>query len=364
MISFALTDEQSSARDAMQGFANEALRPVARDYDEASAIPNDFFQQAWELGLTATQIPESYGGYGADRSPVTNAIVIEELAYGDATLAIAATAPSLFANAVADQGTEEQKRAYLPAFCGESFHVGSLAINESTAGFDPFAPKTTAEKKGSGYSLHGVKSFVPLGETASHFLVVARESDRLGAFIVSRDAPGLTVTEVEKNLGLKALHTNGLRLDGVDVAADQRLGGAAGADVARIINQGRVAIAAILTGLSRAVLDYCVPYSKERVAFDEPIARKQSIAFRLAEMHMEIESQRWLTWHAATDLENGRDATRNSTIAKRYSGAKAMWIADNGVQVLGGHGFIREHPVEMWYRNARTLGVLEGTASV
>ncbi len=364
MISFALTDEQSSARDAMQSFANEALRPLAREYDEASAIPDTFFQQAWELGLTATQIPETYGGYGAERSPLTNAIVLEELAYGDVSLALAATAPSLFANAIGDQGTDEQKQTYLPAFCGESFHTGSLAINESTPGFDPFAPKTTAEKKGAGYTLHGMKSFVPLGNTASNFLVVAREGDVLNAFIVPRDAPGLTITEVEKNLGLKALATTGLRLDGVDVSADQRLGGANGSDVTLLINQGRVAIAAILTGLSRAVLDYCVPYAKERVAFDEPIARKQSIAFRLAEMHMEIESSRWLTWQAASDLEAGRDATRSSTLAKRYVADKSMWISDNGVQVLGGHGFIREHPVELWYRNARTLGVLEGTASI
>lgn len=364
MISFALTDEQSSARDAMQGFATDVLRPTAREYDEASAIPDEFFQQAWELGLTATQIPESYGGYGAERSPLTNAIVLEELAYGDATLAIAALAPSLFANAIADLGSEEQKREYLPAFCGEKFHTGSLALNEPTPGFDAHAPRTVAEKKGAGYSLRGEKCFVPLGDRAAHFLVVARGEQGLDAFIVPRDASGLTVTETEKNLGLKALASHGLRLDGVEVSAGQRLGGAAGADVRRIVNQSRVAIAAILTGLSRAVLDYCVPYSKERVAFDEPIARKQSIAFRLAEMHIEIEASRWLTWTAASDLEEGRDATHNTTLAKRYAAAKSMWIADNGVQVLGGHGFIREHPVEMWYRNARALGVLEGTASV
>ena len=117
-------------------------------------------------------------------------------------------------------------------------------------------------------------------------------------------------------------------------------------------------------GLGRAVLDYCVPYAKERVAFDEPIARKQSIAFRLAEMHIEVESLRWMTWRAAGDLEHGRDATRSAHLARAYAAEKTMWIADNGVQVLGGHGFIREHPVEMWYRNARTLTVLEGLATV
>ena len=364
MISFALTDEQASARDAMQGFAGDVLRPMARDYDEAAAIPAEFFQQAWELGLTATQIPESYGGYGAERSPVTNAIVLEELAHGDATLAIAALAPSLFANAVADQGSDEQKREYLPAFCGEKFHTGSLALNEPTPGFDPAAPRATAEKKGSGYSLRGEKCFVPLGDTAAHFLVVARGEQGLDAFIVPRDASGLTITEVEKNLGLKALATNGLRLDGVEVAPEQRLGGPAGADVQRIVNQSRVAIAAILTGVSRAVLDYCVPYSKERVAFDEPIAKKQSIAFRLSDMQIECNAMRHLVWQGASQLEQGLDATRTARFVKTYVAEKALWIADNGIQVLGGHGFIREHPVEMWFRHVRTLGVLEGTVGV
>jgi len=364
MISFAPTEEQVSAREAMRSFANDVLRPAAREYDEASAIPDSFLAQAWELGLTATQLPEAHGGYGAERSPLTNAIVLEELAYGDATLAIAATAPSLFANAVADQGSDEQKQRYLPAFCGAEFYTGSLAFAEARPGFDVFSPATSVTPKGSGFTLHGQKSFVPMADRAGNFLVLARNNGGLDAFIVNRDAPGLAISETEKNMGLRALPTFTLRFDGVSVSAADRLGEAKGCDIRRLVNQSRVALAAIMTGLSRAVLDYCVPYSKERVAFDQPIAQKQSIAFRLAEMHMEIEASRWMTWKAATDLENGRDATRNSALARRYAAEKSMWIADNGVQVLGGHGFIREHPVEMWYRNARTLGVLEGTASV
>ena len=119
-----------------------------------------------------------------------------------------------------------------------------------------------------------------------------------------------------------------------------------------------------MAGLSRAVLEYCVPYAKEREAFDEPIARKQAIAFTLADMHIEIESMRWLVWKAASRLEKGLDTRREAHLARAYAAEKSMWIADNGVQVLGGHGFIREHPVELWFRSARTLGVLEGTTSV
>ncbi len=364
MISFALTDEQASAREAMRGFASDALRPAAREYDEAAAIPDAFLQQAWELGLTATQLPEAVGGYGAPRSPVSNAIVLEELGYGDVTLAIAAAAPSAFAYAIADQGTDAQRAAHLPPLCGARYATGALAVAEPTPAFDAYAPRTRAERSGDGFVLSGTKCAVPMADRATHFLVVARCGDRLDAFVVPRDAAGLTISEPEKSLGLKALPTATLTLAGVHVPAADRLGGDAGGDVPRLLAHSRVAIAALLTGLARGVLDYCVPYAKERVAFGEPIARKQSIAFRLAEMHIEIEAMRWMTWRAASDLERGVDATRSAHLARAFAAEKAMWIADNGVQVLGGHGFIREHPVEMWYRNARTLGVLEGLASV
>jgi alkylation response protein AidB-like acyl-CoA dehydrogenase len=340
------------------------MRPVARDSDEAAEIPDAFFAQAWELGLAATQLPEAYGGYGAARSPVTNAIVLEELAHGDATLAVAAAAPTLFAYAVADHGSDAQRAAHLPRLCGERFQTASLAVSEPTPAFDAFAPRTAAARNGSGFVLTGTKCFVPLADRASHFLVVAKSGDRLDAFIIPRDAAGLTISAPEKNLGLKALAAGTLNLDGVRVPDADRLGGSAGADVPRLLNHCRVGLAAVLNGLARAVLEYCVPYAKERVAFGEAIARKQSIAFRLAEMHMEVESMRWMIWRAAGELERGLDATRSAHLARTYAAEQAMWIADHGVQVLGGHGFIREHPVEMWYRNARTLGVLEGIVTV
>jgi len=364
MISFAPTEEQIVARDTMRSFAGDVLFPKARECDEAAAVPASFLAQVWELGLTATQIPEAYGGFGAARSAITNAIVLEELSYGDATLAVAATAPSLFAYAVLDQGSEEQKRAYLPLFCGDAYHAASLAWVEPSPCFDALNPATRALRKGRGFVLSGTKCLVPMGDRASHFLVVARGDEGLDAFIVARDAPALQISEPEKNLGLRALPTVTLQLDGVEVAEADRLGGSHRADVRRLLNQTRVAGAAIMTGLSRAVLDYCVPYAKEREAFDEPIARKQSIAFRLADMHIEIECSRWLTWKAASQLDHGVDATKGAHFARSYAAEKSMWIADNGVQVLGGHGFIREHPVEMWFRNARTLGVVEGIACV
>jgi alkylation response protein AidB-like acyl-CoA dehydrogenase len=368
VISFAPTEEQEVVRETLRGFATDELRPVARECDEQSAIPDALLASTWELGLTSTQIPDAYGGGGEARSPLTNALVLEELAFGDAALALAATAPSLFAFPVLDQGSEEQKRELLPLFTGSRFHVGSLALVEASPAFDAFAPRTVAEPKGAGaYVLSGAKRCVPFGDRASHFLVIARTangSSRLDAFIVPRDAEGLVVSAAEPKLGLRALPTHGLQLERVEVPATARLGGAAGCDVARILNQTRVGLAAVMTGLSRAVLEYAIPYAKDRVAFDEAIAQKQAIAFMLSDMTLEVDSMRWLSWKAAADLEHGRDATRTAHLARQYAARQAMRLSDNGIQVLGGHGFIREHPVEMWYRHARTLGVLEGTAAV
>ena len=364
MISFGLSEEQELVRETLREFAADILRPLGRECDETSSIPDELLQSAWEFGLTSTQIPADCGGGGEERALVTNAIVLEELAYGDAALALALAAPSQFANAILDYGTDEQKKKSLPLFCGEQFHAASLALLEPGPVAEPMRPRTQAEAKGDGWVLSGQKSFVVLGDRASHFLVFARNLDGVDAFIVARDAEGLTISEPELNMGLKGLTTVGLDLERVEVAAGDRLGGEAGCSVAQLINNSRVALGSVLLGLSRAVLDYCVPYSKDRVAFDEPISKKQSIAFRLAEMHIECEAMRNLIWQAASYLENGRDASAQARYARTYVNEKALWIADNGIQVLGGHGFIREHPVEMWFRHARTLSVLEGSAAV
>jgi alkylation response protein AidB-like acyl-CoA dehydrogenase len=364
VISFKPTEEQELVRSALHDFAEEVLRPVARECDETSEIPSELLDQTWELGLISTSLPEAVGGAGEARSPITSAIVLEELAWGDASLASAALAPAAFANAVVDQGTEAQRAELLPLFCGEKFHAAALAWIEPSAAFEPLLPRTLAEPKGDGFTLSGAKSFVPFGHTASHFLVVCRNNGGHDAFIVPRETEGLSISEPEKNLGLRALPTATLELERAFVPASARLGGDAGCDVRRLLNQSRAALAAVMTGLSRAVIEYAIPYAKDRRAFDQAIAQKQGIAFKLAEMHIETESMRWLTWKAASQLEQGADATKAAHHARAYAADQCMFVADEGVQVLGGHGFIREHPVEMWYRNARTLGVLEGTLSL
>jgi acyl-CoA dehydrogenase len=371
VISFQPTEEQELVRDAMHEFAEKSLRPVARECDEAEAVPDELLEEAWSLGLTSTQLPEEHGGLGEDRSPLTNAIVLEELAWGDAALALAAVSPSLFAFPIAEQGTAEQKARYLPAFGAERFYPASLALVEPSPLFDVTRMRTTAEPKGDRFVLSGAKCFVPFGDRANHILVVARNHSStedgfaaLDAFVVPRDAKGLSVTAGEHHLGLRALPTATLELDRVEVPAADRLGGDDGSDVARLVNQSRTALGAVMVGLSRAVMEYAIPYAKDRVAFDQAIAQKQGVAFMLSDMAIETDAMRWMVWKAASQLEQGQGATRSAHLARAYAAEQCMRIADNGVQVLGGHGFIREHPVEMWYRNARTLGVLEGLAAI
>jgi len=368
VISFGPTEEQEVAREAMREFAASAMRPIARSSDEASAVPGEFLEQAWQLGLTSTQIPEAYGGGGERRSPLTNALVLEELAYGDAALALAALAPSLFALPLVEFGSEAQKRAHLPRFCGDRYAAASLAVVEPGPAFDPIGLRTQAERKGDGWVLSGTKCCVPMADRARHFLVLARNGGGEGlevaaAFIVPSDAPGLAVRAPERNLGLRALPTGTLELERVELPAEAKLGGD-GIDARRLVNLSRTALAAASVGVARAVMEYAIPYAKEREAFGEAIARKQAIAFALAEMRIETDAMRWLTWKAASRLEHGLDATREAHLARLYCARQVMKIADEGVQVLGGHGFIREHPVELWYRNARTLGVLEGTVAI
>ena len=203
-----------------------------------------------------------------------------------------------------------------------------------------------------------------MGDRASHFLVVCRNDGGQDAFIVPREAAGLTISQPEKNVGLRALAATTLELERVEVPASARLGGEAGSDVRRLLNHSRAALAAAMTGVARAVNDYTVPYAKDREAFGQAIAQKQGIAFKMADMHIETDAMRWLTWKAASQLEQGLDATKACHHARAYAADQSMFVTDEGIQVLGGHGFIREHPVEMWYRNARTLGVLEGTLSL
>ncbi len=368
MIDFELTEEQRMIRDTVGAFAREVIRPSARAADESGAIPADVVAKAWELGLVRGAIPEKFGGDGGDRSAVTGAVAAEELGYGDFSIASHVLAPRLLAFPIIECGTDSQ-RELLRKFTGRNFFAASAALMEPRYDFDPTALEATARRDGTGWILNGTKCCVPVAAESETILVYAATDRNAGfagveAFIVPRSAPGLTIGEREKNMGLKALATYPVTLKDCRVGAQARLGGDQGINFSRLMSETRVAICAVAVGVMNAAYEYARDYAKERKAFGVPIASKQAIAFILADMAIEIDAARLLVWEAAARLDKGDDALKESYLAKHYLAQSALKVTDNAVQALGGHGYIREHPVEMWLRNARGIAALEGIATV
>ncbi len=366
MINFELDEEQQLIRDTVVGFAREEVRPHAREADEKGYVPSDLVQKGWELGLVQSAIPEEFGGFGNAHSAITGAVVAEELAYGDLSIAMHLLAPRLVTVPVAEFGSSSLKRSVLPRFCGERFQAGSAAVMEPRMDFDALAPATILKRDGDDYTLSGEKCLVPIGADARDFLVIASIANGTGishpqAVIVDRETPGLTVGARERNMGLKALATTRVTFDGCKIPRDQLLEGGEGS-VTRLANLWRVAQASMAVGVARAAFDYARDYAKDRRAFGQAIAQKQAIAFMLAEMAMEVDATRLLTWEAAWKLDRNEDATREAHLAKRYAAEMALKITDNALQVLGGHGYIRDHLVELFLRNARSFAMLEGLA--
>jgi alkylation response protein AidB-like acyl-CoA dehydrogenase len=363
MVNFKPTDDQQLLRDTMSSFAREVLRPRAREADEENRVPDEVVQRGWELGLVQSAVPEALGGFGDPRSAVTGAILLEELAYGDVGIALHLLAPRLVTIPLLVAGTEEQQKRWLGRFAGEHFVAGTAAFVEPRWDFDATSLQTRAERAGGEWVLSGRKCLVPLARDAEVILVYAAAPDGLAAFLVERGARGLTVGERERNMGLKALDTYPVTLDGVRVPANARLGGD-GVSLGPLVDAGRVALGALATGVSRSAFDYACEYAKERRAFGVAIGQKQAIAFKLAEMATEIDAMRLLTWEAAWRLDRGEPATREAVLARQYASQAALNIADNAVQVLGGHGYIRDHMVELWLRNARGFATIDGLAIV
>jgi acyl-CoA dehydrogenase len=367
MISFELTEEQRMILDLVEAFARDEICPAARPADEEGQVPPELIQKIWELGLVRGVLPEQFGGDGGQRSAVTGAVVGEALAYGDLSIAIHALAPRLLAFPILEMGTDEQRARYLPQFAAGEFRAASAALMEPRWDFDVLSIGATAAKSGDGYRLNGEKCYVPLGRESELLMIYAATNPGAAAteaFIVPREAPGLIISEREKNMGLKGLPTYALSLKDCAVGLDAKVGGEAGINFRRLVSESKVALASMAVGVARAAFEYARDYAQQRKAFGAPIATKQAIAFMLAEMAIEVDASRLLVWEAASRLDKGEDAFKESYQAKNYVASTALKIADNAVQVLGGHGYIREHPVEMWLRNARGFAALEGLATV
>lgn len=363
MINFELDQEQKMLTDAIGRFAEERVRKVFRDADEEGKLPLDVIQAGWEMGVLPTSIPEAYGGFG-EYSVMTGVLAAEAFAYGDMAAALHIMAPNLVAVPLMLAGTEAQKEAHLPLFCEESLPKVTAALTEPVIQFDPRQLKTTAVLEGDHYILNGIKSFVLLADEAETFLIYANEGGATQAFFVPVGAEGLAVLNREKLMGIRALPTFQVKLDNVRISAVNKLGGSAGIDFGLILNHSRVALGAIAVGMAKGALDYAIEYTKQRVQFGEPVAHRQSIAFMLAEMAMDIDAARLLVWEAAWQIDKGNDATQSAAVMKYYVDDMAISVCDRALQALGGYGYIREYPVELWLRNARAFSSFDGMAMV
>ena len=358
-------DEQKMIVDTLEEFAAEVLRPAAHDADEAATYPPDLIAKAAELGITAINIPEDFEGIAAHRSSVTNVLVAEALAYGDMGLALPILAPGGVASALTHWGSADQQATYLPEFAGENVPQACVAIAEPQPLFDPTRLKTAAVRTPSGYRLDGVKSLVPAAADAELFIVGAQLNGKPALFIVESSTKGLTV-KADPSMGIRSAALGHVELSGVSVPLNARLGedDATDDDYSEALALSRLGWAALAVGTSHAVLDYVIPYVKEREAFGEPIAHRQAVAFMCANIAIELDGLRLITWRGAARAEQGLTFTREAALAKRLGADKGMQIGLDGVQLLGGHGYTKEHPVERWYRDLRAVGVAEGVVVI
>lgn len=358
-------DDQKLIVETVDEFAAEVLRPAAYAADEAAGYPGELITKAAELGITAVNIPEDFDGIAAQRSTVTNVLVAEALAYGDMGLALPILAPGGVAAALTHWGSAEQQATYLREFAGDNVPQACVAIAEPQPLFDPTNLKTTAVRTPSGYRLDGVKSLVPAAVDAELFIVAAQLNGKPALFIVESSSPGLTVT-ADPSMGIRAAALGQIELDKVTVPLGARLGedDATDTDYSEALALSRLGWAALAVGTCHAVLDYVVPYVKEREAFGEPIAHRQSVAFMCANIAIEFDGLRMITWRGASRAEQGLPFIREAALAKRLATDKGMQIGLDGVQLLGGHGYTKEHPVERWYRDLRAIGVAEGVVVI
>jgi alkylation response protein AidB-like acyl-CoA dehydrogenase len=354
-------DEQQMLTESVRDFALAKLRPAALKADEACAAPVELLSQANDLGLTMVGVPEELGGALEQRSAVTTVLMSEALAQGDMGIAVACLAPAAVSTAISLWGDADQQSTYLPEFVGENVPAAALAMQEPRPLFNPFALECRARRQpGGGYVLNGVKSLVPRAADAELYVVAAElEGNGPALFIIEPKAGGIGVA-AEPGMGIRAAATGTLTFTDVELPSGALLG-AGDPDIYReCVHLGRLAWCAVAAGTGRAVLDYVKQYVNERIAFGEPISNRQAVAFMVANIAIELDGIKLSTYRAAARIDAGSSFAREVTLARRLVAEHGMAIGSNGVQLLGGHGYTKEHPVERWYRDLRAAGMLEG----
>lgn len=353
-------EEQQMLREAVRAFAAEIIRPAAGAADAACATPGALLDQAAGLGLATLGIPEELGGATGERSAITAVLATEALGHGDMGIATAILAPGAVASAIGLWGDAEQQSAYLPAFTGESPPRAALALLEPRPLFDPLELRCSARPDGESIVLDGVKSLVPQAQSAELFLIAA-ELAGTGPVLVLVEAGWKGIlSQSEPAMGLRASATASLLLDGVRAPRSAVLADGDPQVFGECVARARLAWCALAVGCARAVLEYVTAYVNERVAFGEPISHRQAVAFAVADIAIELEGMRLATWRAVSRADRGEPFAREVALARSLCARHGMRIASDGVQLLGGHGYVKEHPVERWYRDMRACALMEG----
>lgn len=355
------SEDEQMLVDVVAEYATDVVRPAAAEANEACAVDPDVLKASLEIGLPILGVNEDLGGIATERSAVAGVLVHEALAKGDLGIAVAALAPGAVATALALWGTDEQQQTYLPAFTGDDVPAAALVLSEPKPLFDPLAPATKAVRSGEFYVLNGVKSGVVRGAECELFVVGAEVNGKPQLFLVESGTEGITI-ESDPSMGVRAASLTRMTLTDVRVPVGNLLGDSD--DYRECVQNSRLAWCALALGTGQAVLDYVIPYAQERKAFGEPISHRQAVAFMVANIGIELEGMRLVTYKAAGRVAQGKEADREIGLARRLCAERGMGIGLDGVQLLGGHGFVKEHPVERWYRDLRAIGLMEGAVLV
>jgi len=366
---FTLTEDQEQLRKEIRDFASREIAPNVSRWDEASEFPADVVKQLGQMGLLGVIFPVEYGGAGLGY--VDYVLAIEELSAVDGSVGIIVAAHnSLCTNHIFLAGNEEQRKKYVPRLASGDW-LGAWGLTEPGSGSDAGAARTTAVRKGDRWVLNGNKTFITNGHYADVAVVIAvtdREQGTRGlsAFVVEKGTPGFRPGKKENKLGLRASDTSELIFEDCEIPEENLLGklGEGFVDSMRVLDGGRISIAALSLGIARGALDASVKYVKERRQFGKAIAEFQGIQWKLADMATELDAARLLTQRAAVLKDAGQRVTRESSMAKLYASEVAVRICDEAVQLHGGYGFIKDYPAEKFYRDVKLCTIGEGTSEI
>ena len=352
LFDLSLTEEQQMTVDAMSQFAEEVLYALAHEADHNAQFPEQLWQHLVDLGLNDYALPEALGGVAAEQNIVSNILIAESLAKGDFSLTAGLLSTFSVINAITRWGSTQVQSMYLPVFAEDTDITATFAFQEATPAFNPFQLKTKATEQNGQMTITGEKTLVILGDTADVFLVSAEFNGQPDIFVVQCDE-SISI-KANPAMGLKAAETATLQFNQTPA-----LGlGDADFDYTAFVDLGNLMWCAMAIGTCEAIKAYCIKYANERTAFGEPISHRQSVAFMISDMAIEIDAMRMLVLNAASLAEAGKPFHREAYLARLLCAEKSMKMGTDGVQILGGHGFTKEHPVERWYRDLRATAIL------